>query len=86
MSHDPPESPRSMLDHDAPEGGILAVHFGRSANCSSIGSVVDFLFLSSVAGAAAISAVSVLLSRNAEGDGAEDDATGREGRDEEECD
>jgi len=44
---------------------VLAVHLGRSANCSSIGSIVDFLFVSSVTGAALLSAVAVLLPRAA---------------------
>ena len=61
-------------------GRVLAVHFGRSANCSSIGSIVDFLFVSSVAGAALLSAVAVLLPRDADGDSlAEHDAADRDG-------
>lgn len=43
------------------EGRVLQVHVGRSANCSSVGSVVDFLFLSAVAGSAVLAAVGVAL-------------------------
>ncbi len=46
---------------EEPEGRVLSVHFGRSANCSSIGSVVDFLFLSGTVGAALLSALVILL-------------------------
>ncbi len=41
--------------------GVLCVHFGRSANCSSIGSVVDVLFVSGVVGTAVLASVAVLL-------------------------
>jgi hypothetical protein len=41
--------------------GVLAVHPGHSANCSSIGSVVDVLFVSSVVGTALLAALGVLL-------------------------
>ncbi|MBK8170313.1 MAG: hypothetical protein IPK60_08185 [Sandaracinaceae bacterium] len=43
------------------EERVLAVHLGRSANCSSIGSVVDMLFVSGVVGAALLSALAVML-------------------------
>ena len=46
---------------DGDAGRVLAVHFGRSANCSSIGSFVDYLFLSAVLGAAVLTAVAVLV-------------------------
>lgn len=50
---------------DAPEetepGKVLSVRFGRSANCSSVGSVVDVLFVSSVVGTALLGALAVLL-------------------------
>lgn len=46
---------------DIAEGEVLSVHLGHSANCSSVGSIVDFLFLSSVAGAAVVSAIAVIL-------------------------
>ena len=42
-------------------GRVLSVHFGRSANCSSIGSIVDFLFLSTVAASALVAATAALL-------------------------
>jgi hypothetical protein len=51
VSEAPPEEP----------GAVLSVHFGRSANCSSIGSIVDFLFLSTVAASAVVAATAVLL-------------------------
>lgn len=46
---------------EEPTGEILSVHFGPSANCSSIGSFIDFLFVSSVVGGATIAAVAALL-------------------------
>jgi hypothetical protein len=48
---------------DEDEGRVLSVHFGRSANCSSVGSVVDVLFVSSVVGTALLGAVAVLMRR-----------------------
>ncbi|MEZ4250876.1 MAG: hypothetical protein R3B99_21850 [Polyangiales bacterium] len=52
---------------DARETGeVLTVHFGRAASCSSVGSVVDVLFLSTVAGAAVLSSLAVLLARRDE--------------------
>jgi hypothetical protein len=53
-------------DVDEGEGRVLSVHFGRAASCSSVGSVVDVLFLSTVAGAAVISALGVWLAREAD--------------------
>jgi hypothetical protein len=53
-------SSRSQLD----EGRILSVHLGQSASCSSVGSVVDFLFVSSILGAAMLSAIVILLRRH----------------------
>ncbi len=50
----------------APRGAILSVHLGRSANCSSVGSVVDVLFMSSVAGTAILGALAVYLGSRAE--------------------
>lgn len=52
-----------------PDGGaphtdderVLSVHFGRSANCSSIGSVIDVLFVSGVVGTALLASIAVLL-------------------------
>ena len=55
--------PEKDLDEEAPEGRVLSVHMGPSANCSSIGSFVDFLFVSSVVGGAVLSAVAVMLQR-----------------------
>lgn len=49
---------------DAPDPddvGVLSVHFGRSANCSSIGSVIDVLFVSGVVGTAVLASLAVLL-------------------------
>jgi hypothetical protein len=49
-------------DDDAKEEGrVLAVHIGHSANCSSIGSVIDLLFLSSTAAAALVSAITLIV-------------------------
>lgn len=48
------------------EGRVLSVHVGHSANCSSVGSFVDFLFVSSVVGAAAISAFAILVKQRAD--------------------
>lgn len=48
-----------------PDGRVLSVHLGHSANCSSIGSVVDFLFLSSLAGGALLSVAAILLRERA---------------------
>ncbi len=42
---------------------VLSVHYGRSANCSSIGSVVDVLFVSGVAGTAVLASLAVLLGK-----------------------
>lgn len=52
---------------------ILAVRRGPGANCSSIGSAVEMLFLSATAGAAILAAVSAALAPSEpkpEGDGA----------------
>lgn len=69
---------RGASEHDeATEGRVLAVHFGRSANCSSVGSLVDFLYVSSVVGAAVLSAVAVLVARGSKGDGGEGSERGR---------
>lgn len=48
------------------EGRVLSAHLGRSANCSSVGSVVDVLFVSSVVGSALLVSLAVLLRRSAE--------------------
>jgi len=52
---------RDPLSED--EGRVLAVHFGHSSNCSSLGSVVDVLFVSSVVGTGLLAALAVLLRR-----------------------
>lgn len=46
---------------EADDERVLSVHFGRSANCSSIGSVIDVLFVSGVVGSAVLAALAVLL-------------------------
>jgi hypothetical protein len=46
---------------DPDDVGVLSVHFGRSANCSSIGSVIDVLFVSGVVGTAVLASLAVLL-------------------------
>lgn len=55
-----PIDSREPAEHDA-RGEILSLHLGPSANCSSIGSFVDFLFLSSVAGGALIAALAATM-------------------------
>jgi hypothetical protein len=42
--------------------GVLVVRPGRGANCSSVGSVVDMLFVAGVAGGALLLAVNAALS------------------------
>lgn len=56
------------MSEERDEGRVLSVHFGRSANCSSIGSIVDFLFLSTVAASAVVAATAVLLRKDPEPD------------------
>lgn len=51
---------------DAEEDGILAVRRGHGANCSSIGSAVEMLFLSATVGAAVLAAVAAALSAEAD--------------------
>jgi hypothetical protein len=43
------------------EQGVICVREGPSANCSSIGSVVDTLFLTAVAGGALFTAVAAAI-------------------------
>ena len=58
----PADTVRDVTDSRAPvQDDVLCVHFGRSANCSSIGSVVDVLFVSGVVGTAVLASVAVLL-------------------------
>jgi hypothetical protein len=52
---------RERAEDERGEGGVLSVHLGRSASCSSIGSFVDFLFVSAVVGSALIGAVAASL-------------------------
>ncbi len=65
---------------DPDDVGVLSVHFGRSANCSSIGSVIDVLFVSGVVGTAVLASLAVLLgggsdaSRGVFEEAADDDA------------
>lgn len=60
----PPEArEEASTSRDDGPGEVLSVHVGPSANCSSVGSFVDFLFVSSVVGTAALSAFAVLLRR-----------------------
>lgn len=48
-------------DPNDPSAHILVVRRGPGANCSSIGSAVEMLFLSATAGAAILAAVSAAL-------------------------
>lgn len=64
----PPTGEREGTD------GILWVHPGHSANCSSVGSVVDFLLMAGTAGAALLGVVAV-LGRPGSGDSPSQDAT-----------
>ena len=70
----------AMVEDD--EGRVLSVHFGRSANCSSVGSVVDVLFVSSVVGTALLGAVAVLMRRAGDARDEERDEEHDEERDE----
>jgi len=58
--------------------GILSVRHGPGANCSSIGSAVEILFLSATAGAAILAAVAAVLRASpTASDAAPDSATTR---------
>lgn len=46
--------------------GVLAVRAGHGANCSSVGSLVDVLFLTSVASGALLVAVAAALGERGE--------------------
>ncbi len=63
---------------DAVLDEVLCVHFGRSANCSSIGSVVDVLFVSGVVGTAVLASVAVLLGGARDTTESSSDGTGRD--------
>ena len=58
MSDKPREVDAEYNDH-----GVLVVREGPSANCSSIGSVVDTLFITSVVGGALFVAVAAAVQR-----------------------
>jgi hypothetical protein len=58
MSEPPPKVNAEYNDH-----GVLVVREGPSANCSSIGSVVDTLFITSVVGGALFVAVAAAVQR-----------------------
>jgi len=57
--------------------GVLAVRLGPGANCSSIGSVVDILFVSATVGGALLAALSTITkpSQEASTDAAERDVS-----------
>lgn len=59
---------------EADDEGVLSVHFGRSANCSSIGSVIDVLFVSGVVATALLASIAVLLGGRDPKADADDDA------------
>lgn len=50
-----------MTDATPEHGSILAVRRGPGANCSSIGSAVEMLFLSATAGVALLAAANAAL-------------------------
>jgi hypothetical protein len=52
---------RREPESDDPARGILMVRRGPGANCSSIGSAVEMLFLSATVGAAVLAAVAAAL-------------------------
>lgn len=62
---------------EEPQGRVLSVRFGRSANCSSVGSIVDVLFVSSVVGTALLGAIAVMLRRPGEESPEEPSGEGR---------
>jgi hypothetical protein len=60
----PEGEPREAASASAEEGEgrVLWIHSGHSANCSSVGSVVDYVMVAGTAGAALLAAVTVWLS------------------------
>lgn len=66
---DTPETPLDVSAH------ILAVRRGPGANCSSIGSAVEMLFLSAAAGVAIVTAVSAALAPSYDDDAPAPDET-----------
>jgi hypothetical protein len=79
-AHRSVEAPPSESNAPGDEGEVLAAHLGRSANCSSVGSVVDVLFVSSVVGSAILLSLGVLLRSTRRDD---DEAPREDGDDEE---
>ncbi len=59
-------------DRRDPHEGVLVVRRGPGANCSSIGSAVEMLFLSATAGAALLAAVTAALGPAADDDDDDD--------------
>lgn len=55
-----PDDPDTLVDSTLPEG-VLTVRLGPGANCSSIGSVVDILFVSATVGGALLAALSAAV-------------------------
>jgi hypothetical protein len=56
------DSPDTLpLDDASDDDGVLVVRRGPGANCSSIGSAVEMLFLSATVGAAVLAAVVAAL-------------------------
>jgi hypothetical protein len=60
-------------EHDASAralaGHVLCVREGHGANCSSIGSIVDTLFVTAVAGGAVLAALAAMMGARPEDDG-----------------
>jgi hypothetical protein len=50
-------------------GHVLRVREGHGANCSSIGSIVDTLFVTAVAGGAVLAALAAMMRARPEDDG-----------------
>ena len=61
-----------MSDPALPDG-VLVVRRGPGANCSSIGSAVEMLFLSATLGTAILAAVAAALDPNDDSDSDPDD-------------
>ncbi|MCA9601470.1 MAG: hypothetical protein R3A78_09825 [Polyangiales bacterium] len=55
------EGTASPEEPERGEGRILWVHPGHSANCSSVGSVVDYVLFAGTAGAALLAGLAVWL-------------------------
>ncbi len=79
MSERPPIDPASLAPH------VRVVRLGHGANCSSVGSIIDTLFVSAVVGGAVFTAIAAALAREevrTVGRPTEGDATGDRARDE----